>query len=92
MLVGRDWDGARLVIVCQSFGLFCQNTQTDKLQVYVDPSPKDRSERECRWVAWAARKPQTGINVRVFPALLQDRREVLTSTSTSGNPNAWSRV
>jgi hypothetical protein len=28
---------------------------------------------------------QTGINVRVFPALLQDRREVLTATSTSGN-------
>src|SRR5215471_11627110 len=26
---------------------------------------------------------QTGINVRVFPALLQDRREVLTATSTS---------
>jgi len=35
---------------------------------------------------------QTGINVRVFPALLQDRCEVLTATSTSGNPNAWSRV
>jgi hypothetical protein len=35
---------------------------------------------------------QTGINVGVFPALLQDRREVLTATSTSGNPNAWSRV
>src|SRR5262249_19828187 len=35
---------------------------------------------------------KTGINVRVFPALLQDRREVLTATSTSGNPNAWSRV
>src|SRR4029077_7300090 len=35
---------------------------------------------------------QTGINVRVFPALLQDRREVLTATSISGNPNAWSRV
>jgi hypothetical protein len=32
---------------------------------------------------------QTGINVRVFPALLQDRREVLTATSISGNPNAW---
>ena len=31
---------------------------------------------------------RTGINVRVFPALLQDRREVLTATSTSGNPNA----
>jgi hypothetical protein len=30
---------------------------------------------------------QTGINVRVFPALLQDRREVLTATSISGNPN-----
>src|SRR5215813_9983391 len=30
---------------------------------------------------------QTGINVRVFPALLQDRREMLTATSTSGNPN-----
>jgi hypothetical protein len=30
---------------------------------------------------------QTGINVRVSPALLQDRREVLTATSTSGNPN-----
>src|SRR6478609_10128309 len=29
----------------------------------------------------------TGINVRVFPALLQDRREVLTATSTSGSPN-----
>ena len=26
-------------------------------------------------------KSQTGINVRVFPALLQDRREVLTATS-----------
>jgi hypothetical protein len=35
---------------------------------------------------------QTGINIRVFPALLQDRREVLTATSTSGNPNVWSRV
>ena len=35
---------------------------------------------------------QTGINVRVFPAFLQDRREVLTATSTSGNSNAWSRV
>ena len=35
---------------------------------------------------------QTSINVRVFPTLLQDRREVLTATSTSGNPNAWSRV
>src|SRR5262249_11963556 len=35
---------------------------------------------------------QTGINVRVFPALLQDRREVLTATCTSGNPNACSRV
>jgi hypothetical protein len=35
---------------------------------------------------------QIGINVRVFPTLLQDRREVLTATSTSGNPNAWSRV
>src|SRR5215831_6211802 len=35
---------------------------------------------------------QTGINVRVFPALLQERRGVLTATSTSGNPNAWSRV
>jgi hypothetical protein len=34
---------------------------------------------------------QTGINVRVFPALSQDRREALTATSTSGNPNAWSR-
>jgi hypothetical protein len=31
-------------------------------------------------------------NVRVFPALLQDRREVLTATRTSGNPSAWSRV
>ena len=35
---------------------------------------------------------QTGINVRFFPALLQDRREMLAATSTSGNPNAWSRV
>jgi hypothetical protein len=35
---------------------------------------------------------QTGINVRVFPALLQGRRKVLTATSTSDNPNAWSRV
>jgi hypothetical protein len=35
---------------------------------------------------------QTGINVRVSPALLQDRREVLTATNTSDNPNAWSRV
>src|SRR5262245_63896156 len=26
---------------------------------------------------------QTGINVRVFPALLQDRREVLTATSSA---------
>ena len=26
--------------------------------------------------------PKTGINVRVSPALLQDRREVLTATST----------
>jgi hypothetical protein len=29
---------------------------------------------------------QTGINVRVFPALLQDRREVLTATGTLGQP------
>src|SRR5262245_51535112 len=28
------------------------------------------------------------MNVRVFPAPLQDRREVLTATSTTGNPNA----
>jgi len=35
---------------------------------------------------------QTGINVRVFPALLQDRREVLTAINTSGNLNAGSRV
>src|SRR5262249_43323567 len=35
---------------------------------------------------------QTGINVRGFPAVLQDRHEVRTATSTSGNPNAWSRV
>src|SRR6516225_3885412 len=35
---------------------------------------------------------QTGINVRVSPALLQDRHEVLTATSTSGHPNACSRV
>src|SRR5262249_45863084 len=35
---------------------------------------------------------QTSINVRVLPTLVQDRREVLTATSTSGNPNAWSRV
>jgi hypothetical protein len=28
---------------------------------------------------------QTGINIRVFPALLQDRHEVLTATSTSGS-------
>jgi len=28
---------------------------------------------------------QTGINVRVFPAFLQDRREVLTATSTPIN-------
>src|SRR5215813_1637913 len=34
---------------------------------------------------------QTAINVRVFPALLQDRSEVLTATSTSGKPNACSR-
>jgi hypothetical protein len=37
-------------------------------------------------------EPQTGINVPVFPTLLQDRREVLTAISTSGNPNACSRV
>jgi hypothetical protein len=30
---------------------------------------------------------QTGINIRVFSALLQDRGEVLTATNTSGNPN-----
>jgi hypothetical protein len=35
---------------------------------------------------------QTGINVHVSPALLQDRRKVMTATSISGNPNAWSRV
>jgi hypothetical protein len=29
---------------------------------------------------------QTAINVRVFLALLQGRRAVLTATSTSGNP------
>src|SRR5262249_23530758 len=57
------------------------------------PSP---SLGECPPSALMSRDPpdesQTGINVRVFPALLQDRREVLTATSTSGNPNAWSRV
>jgi hypothetical protein len=36
--------------------------------------------------------PKPAINVRVFPALLRDRRKVLTATSTSGNPKAWSRV
>jgi hypothetical protein len=35
---------------------------------------------------------QTGINIRVFPALLQERREVLTATSTSRNPNADART
>jgi hypothetical protein len=35
---------------------------------------------------------QNGINVRVFPALLQDRREVLTALSTSGNPNGIRRI
>ncbi len=30
---------------------------------------------------------QTEMNIRVSPALLQDRREVRTATSTSGNPN-----
>ena len=30
---------------------------------------------------------QTEMNIRVFPALLQDRREVRTATSTTGNPN-----
>ena len=30
---------------------------------------------------------QTGVNIRVFPALLQDRREVPTATGTSGSPN-----
>jgi hypothetical protein len=30
---------------------------------------------------------QTDMNIRVFPALLQDRREVRTTTSTTGNPN-----
>jgi hypothetical protein len=47
------------------------------------------------WIEFSRDSPdesQTGINVRVFPALLQDRREVLTATSTSDNPNAWSRV
>lgn len=44
--------------------------------------------------AWARYTPdspdesQTGINVRVFPALLQDGPEVLTAAITSGNPNA----
>src|SRR5262245_12353842 len=51
-------------------------------QAYAQRVPKHRSQDES----------QTGINVRVFPTLLQDRREVLTATSTSGNPNAWSRV
>ena len=35
---------------------------------------------------------QTGINVRVFPALLQDRREVLTATSTALRSNLASRI
>ncbi len=30
---------------------------------------------------------QTGINVRVFPALLQDGREMWLATSSSGSPN-----
>ena len=31
--------------------------------------------------------PKTGINVRVSPALLQDRREMWLATSRSGSPN-----
>jgi hypothetical protein len=29
-----------------------------------------------------------GVYIRVFPAFLQDKREVWTATSASGNPNA----
>jgi hypothetical protein len=30
---------------------------------------------------------QTGVNIRAFPAFLQDSREVRTATSASGSPN-----
>ena len=33
-------------------------------------------------IRYSPDESQTGINVRVFPALLQDRREVLTATGT----------
>jgi hypothetical protein len=31
---------------------------------------------------------QSGVNISAFPACLEEKREVLTATSTSGNPNA----
>jgi hypothetical protein len=30
---------------------------------------------------------RSGVNIRVFPAFLQDSREVRTATSASGSPN-----
>jgi|SRR5215471_14837741 hypothetical protein len=61
-----------------ALGLSCQETRALDVLPELSRDSPDES--------------QTGINVRVFPALLQDRGEVLTATSTSGNPNAWSRV
>src|SRR6266576_748572 len=61
----------------------------------VSSEPAAAQKWESRCCARLSRdspdESQTGINVRVFPALLQERREVLTATSTSRNPNAWSR-
>src|SRR5262249_27080086 len=65
----------------------------------TEPSPRARSQTSFDSPSWmlplrrdSPDESQTGINVRGFPAVLQDRHEVRTATSTSGNPNAWSRV
>jgi hypothetical protein len=62
----------------------------NRITVLVNPA--DAPNTESTLSRDSPDESQTGINVRVFSALLQDRREVLTATSTSGNPNAWSRV
>src|SRR5215472_256054 len=58
----------------------------------IDQPPLEWSRWNVSLSRYSPDESQTGINVRVFPVLLQDRRKVLTATSTSGNPNAWSRV
>src|SRR5215813_780275 len=84
-------DRAQLHAECRRGGLNCGELATPSSRAGF---PNDRRSFQPRHhlLRDSPDESQTGINVRVFPALLQDRREVLTATSTSGNPNAWSRV